>query len=401
VQPEIRHKTYRAGAVVVAQNAPNPGIFYIIRKGTLAIDTEHRLSDKVLSRFEPGDSFGLVSALTGHHFLVSIFADTDAEVVEVPIHRIGEYIQPEPTLAVKLMRLYSRELRSLQQHLAQLDFKGDRDSTPERLFNLAEKYRREKRLHHAAHALHAYIEWGRDHAAEHLAQAKSQFEELRSHHRAHGPASGRLNLPVDTMIFSEGEMGQEIFVVLRGAVKLVRFARGQEFTIDILGPGELFGEMAFLESAPRMASAITTQDSQIFGIHPDQLVATVATNILQKLFESLARRIWFSHQRLIIFKISDPLMRMYAYLYNLTRNQNLRSREKSPQDRSYTFEMNVQQLKSLCGVLNLKEATEAEFRADENLIIGDNRITIRSRKRLADHISFYRAKTGQIIAETV
>jgi CRP-like cAMP-binding protein len=67
-----------------------------VRKGTLAIDTEHRLNDRVLSRFEAGDSFGLVSALTGHHFLVTIYAETDAEVAEVPISKIGEYIRPEP-----------------------------------------------------------------------------------------------------------------------------------------------------------------------------------------------------------------------------------------------------------------------------------------------------------------
>jgi CRP-like cAMP-binding protein len=81
------------------QDAPNPGIFYIVRKGTLAIDTEHRLSDRVLLRFEAGDSFGLVSALTGHHFLVTIYAETDAEVAEVPISKIAEYIRPEPAQA--------------------------------------------------------------------------------------------------------------------------------------------------------------------------------------------------------------------------------------------------------------------------------------------------------------
>jgi hypothetical protein len=30
----------------------------------------------------------------------------------------------------------------------------------------------------------------------------------------------------------------------------------------------------------------------------------------------------------------------------------------------------------------------------------DDAITVRSRKKLADQISFYRARTGQIIAET-
>jgi hypothetical protein len=135
-------------------------------------------------------------------------------------------------------------------------------------------------------------------------------------------------------------------------------------------------------------------------IRPEQLVASVATGVLQRIFESLARRIWFAHQRLVIFKIGDPLMRMYAYLYNLTRNQNLRAKEKNPMDRSYRFDITIPQLMSLCGILQLKEASLAEFRANENLQVDDTAITVRSRKRLADQISFYRAKTGQIVAET-
>lgn len=397
---DVRIKTYKAGAAVIVQNAPNPGIFYLVRKGTLAIDTEHRLSDKVLSRFEPGDSFGLVSALTGHHFLVTIYADTEAEVAEVPISKVGEYIRPEPNLAVKILRLYSRELRTIQQHLARLDQRNDRDATPERLYSMAERYRQQGKQNHAAHVLKAYIDWATTNTGAHLDAAKHEFEDVRSAYSELEFGGRATHVPADTMLFAEGETGQDIYVVIEGAVKLVRFARGVEFIIDVIGPGELFGEMAFIEQAPRMGSAVTIQDSHVIRISPDQLVASVATNVLQKIFESMARRIWFAHQRLIVFKIGDPLMRMYAYLYNLSRNQNLRAKEKDPADRSYRFEITLPQLQSLCGILHLKDASVAELRANENLIIEDNAITVKSRKRLADHISFFRAKTGQIVAET-
>lgn len=397
---EIHTKNYHPGASVVVQNAPNPGIFYIVRKGTLSIDTEHRLSDRVLSRFEPGDSFGLVSALTGHHFLVTIYAETNAEVAEIPISKIGEYIRPEPTLAVKILRLYSRELRTLQQHLARLDFKGERDATPERLFTLGRVYREEGKLHHSAYALKTYIEWATAHGGQKLEEAKRDYPDVQNALRT-VPITGKATrVPADTMLFAEGEIGQDIFIILQGTVKLVRFARGKEFVIDILGAGELFGEMAFLEKSPRMGSAITTGETQIIRIHPEHLVSSVGVGVLQKIFENMARRIWFAHQRLIIFRIDDPQMRMYAYLYNLIRNQNLRHKDKDAADRSYRFEVTYAELKLLCGVLQLKEASDTEFRNNENLIIEENAITIRSRKKLMDAISFYRARTGQIVAET-
>ncbi len=397
---EVQIKTYQAGASVVVQNAPNPGLFYIVRRGTLVIDTEHRLSDKVLSRFEPGDSFGLVSALTGHHFLVTIFAEGDAEVAEVPISKIGEYIRPEPSLAVKVLRLYSRELRTLQQHLAKLDFKGDRDASPERLYSLAARYREEGKPQHAAHALNAYLRWASDHGGQKAEEARHEFEAVKGDLREINFGHKATHVAADTMVFAEGEIDQDIYVILQGTVKLVRFARGREFVIDVLGAGELFGEMAFIEKAPRMGSAITVSDAQIIRINPEQLVSTVAVGVLQKIFENMARRIWFAHQRLTIFRIDDPQMRMYAYLYNLMRNQNLRTKEKDAGDRSYRFEITYAQLKSLCGVLQLKGQSESEFLSNENLRIEEGAITIRSRKKLADQISFYRARTGQVIAET-
>jgi len=397
---EIKIKDYKAGNTVIIQNAPNPGIFYLVRKGALAIDTEHRLNDKVLSRFEPGDSFGLVSALTGHRFLVTIYATTDAQVAEIPVSMIGSYLKSQPELAVKMLRLYSRELRTIQLHLSKLDAPEDRNITPDILYNLAGKYIEWDKPHYAARALKAYIDWAGKNDGVYLDMARAKFDEVKDHYKELDFSGKTTSVEQDTMLFSEGEMGKEIFVVLSGSVKLMRIVRGEEFIIDVLGPGELFGEMAFIEDAPRMGTAVTTQDSQLIRISPQQLVSSVAEGVLQKIFENMARRIWFSHQRLIIFKIGDPLVRMYAYLYNLVRNQNLRMRDNSAQDKSYKFGITLSELKTLCGIMRLKDTTEASFRSNDNLIVAEDSITIKSRKRLADQIAYYRAKSGQIIAET-
>ena len=397
---DIKIKDYKAGNTVLIQNAPNPGIFYLVRKGVLAIDTEHRLNDKVLSRFEAGDSFGLVSALTGHRFLVTIYATTDAQVAEIPVSMIGSYLKSQSELAVKMLRLYSRELRTIQLHLSKLDAPEDRNVTPDILYNLSAKYVEWNKPHYAARALKAYITWAEQNNGVYLDMARTRFEEVKDHYKEIEFTGKTTLVEQDTMLFSEGEMGKEIFVVLSGSVKLMRIVRGEEFIIDVLGPGELFGEMAFIEDAPRMGTAVTTQDSQLIRISPQQLVSSVAEGVLQKIFENMARRIWFSHQRLIIFKIGDPVVRMYAYLYNLVRNQNLRTRDNSALDKSYKFGITLHELKILCGIVRLKDTTESAFRANDNLIVADDSITIKSRKRLADQIAYYRAKSGQIIAET-
>lgn len=398
--PEIKIKDYKAGSTVIIQNAPNPGLFYIVRKGVLGIDTEHRLNDKVLSRFEAGDSFGLVSALTGHHFLVTIYATNDAQVAEIPISMIGSYLKAQPELALKMLRLYSRELRTIQLHLSKLDNPEDRNITPEILLALAQKYIEWEKPQYAARAIKSYISWAEKNQGVHLDTARTLWTSVQGAHKSIEFTGKGTLVPADTMLFSEGEMGRDIFVILAGSVKMMRIVRGEEFIIDVLGAGELFGEMAFIESAPRMGSAITTQDTQLIRIRPEQLVSSVGEGVLQKIFENMARRIWFSHQRLIIFKITDPLVRMYAFLYNLVRNQNMRMKDKSGQDRSYKFDITLSELKTMCGIVRLKDSTESALAGNTNFIIAPDSITVKSRKKLEDQVAYYRAKSGQIIAET-
>jgi CRP/FNR family cyclic AMP-dependent transcriptional regulator len=53
-------------------------------------------------------------------------------------------------------------------------------------------------------------------------------------------------------VFEEGDEGDAMYVVLEGKVEL----RIGDKRVDTLGPGEIFGEMALIDSTPRIASAV-------------------------------------------------------------------------------------------------------------------------------------------------
>ena len=58
------------------------------------------------------------------------------------------------------------------------------------------------------------------------------------------------------VLFHEGDQGDKLYVIAEGKIKLGRTsADGRENLLAILGPGEMFGELAALARTPRTNTA--------------------------------------------------------------------------------------------------------------------------------------------------
>jgi CRP-like cAMP-binding protein len=57
------------------------------------------------------------------------------------------------------------------------------------------------------------------------------------------------------LIFAEGELGTEMYIVQEGRVAILRGVQGETQELAVLEKGDFFGEMAILEDRPRTASA--------------------------------------------------------------------------------------------------------------------------------------------------
>ena len=64
------------------------------------------------------------------------------------------------------------------------------------------------------------------------------------------------------IIFKEGDPGIEFFVVKAGSVAVRRGNR----TLQVLHPGEIFGEMALIDSEPRSATVIAETESVVVPV---------------------------------------------------------------------------------------------------------------------------------------
>ena len=134
-------------------------------------------------------------------------------------------------------------------------------------------------------------------------------------------------LSKDTTIFHAGDPADAVFVVASGRVKVViTSSDGKEFILTVLGAGQVFGEMALLESAPRSASVVTLSAVEVLVISRSdfQRLLDSSPRISQRLMAILSRRLRRANAKMESLAYMDVAGRLARYLLDLARDHGQR-----------------------------------------------------------------------------
>jgi len=73
-----------------------------------------------------------------------------------------------------------------------------------------------------------------------------------------------------TKIFQHGDAGDKLYLILEGKIRISRDVPGMgEEALAVLGPGQVFGEMALLDESPRSADARVHERCRLLAIPKD------------------------------------------------------------------------------------------------------------------------------------
>jgi len=102
--------------------------------------------------------------------------------------------------------------------------------------------------------------------------SEAALDQLLEHSRT-------LRLRRNTILMSEGETGESMYIVCSGSVKIfVSDQDGREIVLYIEGPGSHIGEISLLDDEPRTASAITLEATTVFAIPKAGFVSCLEQN---------------------------------------------------------------------------------------------------------------------------
>ncbi|HPO50580.1 MAG TPA: Crp/Fnr family transcriptional regulator [Spirochaetota bacterium] len=179
----------------------------------------------------------------------------------------------------------------------------------------------------------------------------------------------------DDIIFCEYEPGNVFYFLLEGRVKVTKILADTEKTLDVLQPGEIFGEMAILEEAPRSATMVAMDDVKVLEFNKANFegILTSKPELAIKLLKIFARRIYDQKRRLMILTLTEPEAKVADVFLMLAENMNLNLSET----KEVEFKITMEDVANWCGMDKARtNQILAHYAKQSRLVISQNKIVV-------------------------
>lgn len=140
-----------------------------------------------------------------------------------------------------------------------------------------------------------------------------------------GKAGKKRFYPKNTIILSEGDPSSCLYVIHSGRLKaFLADEQGREIVLNIMEPGEYFGEMALIDNEVRSASVMTMEDSQLTVVTKENFNDCLAKNpkLVTPLMLGLIKRLRISTRKVGSLALMDVYGRVASTLLQLAREQD-------------------------------------------------------------------------------
>ena len=156
-------------------------------------------------------------------------------------------------------------------------------------------------------------------------------------------------------LFSKGDPGNSLFAVISGTVKMsISSPEGRNAILNLIGPGEVFGEMAVLSGQTRSADATANTNCEMFVIDRRDFLPFVRNHpaLAMKFIELLCERVRRTSDQVEQVILRDLPGRLASALLGLTERNKLDSR---------TIEITQQEISEMVGMT--RESINKQLRA--------------------------------------
>jgi len=126
------------------------------------------------------------------------------------------------------------------------------------------------------------------------------------------------NYKRNTIIISQGDNTRSLYIVIKGRLKVLASDEdGNQTIFSFLGTGDVFGELSLLDDAPRSASVVTVEETQVLHLshqHFNEIILKYP-EICPLIFKALTTRIRDMDKTICDLTSLDVYGRLIQVLY--------------------------------------------------------------------------------------
>lgn len=401
---------YNKGAIIYFAGDHDERVF-ILQKGCVVISsTDIESNLPVTEQIKNGEFFGVKSALG--HFPREETATVlmDSVCISLTVQEFENIFSSNKALILKMLRVFSNQLRHVHTQMEEILNKGKDVNRQSGLLSVAQAFYDDEKWRSCADVCLAYLKrypgTPDEGAVKKMfvtsqARAESASRFSASDTVAEGAVSGDKSLKVfelpafdrftkkyepGQVIIAEFEPGESFYLIQKGTVQLVKCVNGQNKNLDILKPGEFFGEMAILDNSPRSATCLALGNVQCLEFNKAnfELLITGNPQIALNILKLFCKRIYDQKRRFKILVIQDPQARV-ADVFCMLNEMNPPA---NPNEKQRRFNVTVQDVaqwaalplqKTMEELNNFASARKIEI-FESNIIVNN----IAAMKRIVD-----------------
>ncbi|MCL2800209.1 MAG: cyclic nucleotide-binding domain-containing protein [Treponema sp.] len=348
---QLAFVNFAANSYIIVEGKRNADKFFIIRSGKVRLSKEVQIvSEEQGDTLGPGDFFGVVSTMSGHSHIETAQALTDVTLISVQKDQFSQLIQNNAPVAMKIILQFSKRMRFLDEAFTRLTLKNNAAEDPSHIFHVAEYYAKLNQFNQAFYAYQKYVKCCPK--GDNVGAAVERMKKIAPYVKnvQQPPPAGEMTraFTKDQIVFCEGEPGDELFVIQKGSVKIIKITDTNEILLAVLKTGDIFGEMALLESKPRAAGAVAYEDCQLMAVNRENFQKMIQSQpqLIARLTTLLSERIWLIYRQLSNTQINEPLGRMYDML----QIQLDKKRVDVTTATNYSFDFGVNELVNMVGL---------------------------------------------------
>ena len=140
---------------------------------------------------------------------------------------------------------------------------------------------------------------------------------------------GQTTLRRGETLFEEGDLGDRLYIVTEGKVKLGHTSNdGRESLLAVLGPGEILGELTLFDPGPRSTTATAVSPATLLHLLHSDLMEIVEANptLAKHMLRALAQRLRRTNESLsdLVFSDVPALLRRCSILQIVSVRQPIR-----------------------------------------------------------------------------